>query len=114
MYNPYRDGQIAENIALNYLQQQGLLLIQKNFHSRFGEIDLIMHDKFTTVFVEVRKRNTGIDNAIESITPTKQRKLVKAAEYYMLKNRIEIACRFDLIAMDSKHQILWLKNIITG
>jgi putative endonuclease len=112
MKSSYLDGQIAEDIALNYLRGQGLILIQKNFHSRFGEIDLIMMDGITTVFVEVRKRSSGIDSAIESVTPSKQRKLIKAAEYYMVKCGFDIACRFDLIAMDKNNQIQWLKNII--
>ncbi len=112
MKNSYLDGQIAEDTALNYLREQGLILIQKNFYSRFGEIDLIMMDGITTVFVEVRKRSSGINSAIESVTPSKQRKLIKAAEYYMLQKGFDIACRFDLIAMDNKNQIQWLKNII--
>ncbi len=112
MKTAYLDGQIAEDRALNYLIHQGLILIQKNFHSRFGEIDLIMMEGITTIFVEVRKRASGIDNAIESVTPSKQRRLIKAANYYMVQKGFDIACRFDLIAMDNTPKILWLKNII--
>ena len=112
MKSSYLEGVIAEDTALDYLRDQGLILVQKNFHSRFGEIDLIMMDGIITVFVEVRKRYSGIDSAIESVTPSKQRKLIKAAEYYMLKSGFDIACRFDLIAMDKNSQIQWLKNII--
>ena len=112
MKNSYLDGQIAEDSALNYLKQQGLTLVQKNFHSRFGEIDLIMMDGITTVFVEVRKRASGIDSAIESVTPAKQKKLIKAAQFYLVKKGFDIPCRFDLVAMD-KTEIKWLKNIIS-
>ena len=112
MKNSYFDGQVAEDVALNYLKQQGLTLVQKNFHSRFGEIDIIMMDGITTVFVEVRKRRSGIDSAIESVTHAKQKKLIKAAQYYMVKQGFDINCRFDLIAMNSNNQINWLKNII--
>jgi putative endonuclease len=110
--NSYQSGKHGEDIALKYLLQQNLILITKNFHSRFGEIDLIMKDHDTLVFIEVRKRLGGIDAAIASITPAKQRKLVKAAQYYLVKVGYDVACRFDAIVMDSKQNIQWLKNII--
>lgn len=105
-------GNKAEIAACNYLQTQGLNLIQQNFYSRFGEIDLIMQDNDTLVFVEVKQRKKGIDNAIESITPAKQKKLILTAQYYLLKLGRSINCRFDVIAIDSNWQIVWLKNVI--
>lgn len=105
-------GTRAEQIALEHLQQNNLRLIQKNFISRFGEIDLIMQDSDTLVFVEVKKRCSGINSAIESITHAKQRKLVKSAQYYLLKGGFDRACRFDAIALDKDNNIQWLKNII--
>lgn len=112
MLNSYQSGQLGEDIAVKYLLQQNLKLVHKNFHSRFGEIDLIMRDDDTLIFIEVRKRKTGIDAAIESISPAKQRKLVKAAQYYLVKTGYDVACRFDAVVMDDKHNIQWLKNII--
>lgn len=105
-------GNNAENIATQYLQNQGLTLVLKNFFSRFGEIDIIMRDENVIVFVEVRKRNGSIDDAIASITPAKQKKLVKAAQYYLLKLGQDVNCRFDVIAIDGNDQINWLKNVI--
>lgn len=107
-----KSGQAAEDTALAYLKQHGLALIHKNFISRFGEIDLIMRDNDTLVFVEVRKRHTGIRDAIESITNAKQRKLVKSAQYYLLKTGFDVACRFDAVLLDNSQRIEWLKNII--
>ncbi|MBP9741955.1 MAG: YraN family protein [Burkholderiales bacterium] len=102
----------AEELALEHLRQNNLQLIQKNFVSRFGEIDLIMQDKDTLVFVEVKKRCNGINSAIESITYAKQKKLVKSAQYYLLKGGFDRACRFDAIALDKDNNIQWLKNVI--
>ena len=113
MSTAYASGKIAEDLALEYLQQHNLRLIQRNFHSRFGEIDLIMRDvDGALVFVEVRQRRSGIDSAITSISPAKQKKLVKAAQFYLLKTGHDVACRFDVIAMDGDRRIQWLKNTI--
>ncbi|RTK96865.1 MAG: YraN family protein [Neisseriaceae bacterium] len=105
-------GNHAEDLALAYLSNIGLHCLQRNFYSRFGEIDLIMQDSDTLVFVEVRKRSSGKDYACESITISKQRKLVKTAEYYLMKLGREVNCRFDAILIDANNSIEWLKNII--
>jgi putative endonuclease len=105
-------GNSAEILACNHLQQQGLTLLKQNFYSRFGEIDLIMQDLGTIVFVEVKKRQISIDNAIESITPSKQKKLILTAQYYLLKTDKNVNCRFDVIAMDGNNNVKWLKNVI--
>ena len=112
MINSKSVGNNAENIACQYLVGQGLKLLHKNFFSRFGEIDLIMQDGNSHVFVEVKKRQGGFDSAIESITPVKQKRLIKAAQYYLLKLGNDVNCRFDAIAIDGDNQINWLKNII--
>lgn len=111
-------GQIAENKAAKFLTKQGLTLIQKNFHCRYGEIDLIMRDQETLVFVEVRFRhNSNYGSCIESITFTKQSKLVKTAQNYLMKNKLDdVACRFDVIGLSGnlkKPTIKWLVNAIS-
>lgn len=105
-------GSSAETKALEYLQKQGLVLIQHNFYSRFGEIDLIMQDLDTTVFIEVKNRATGINSALESITRQKQNRLIRTAQYYLMKLGKEINCRFDAVAISKNEEIQWLKNII--
>lgn len=112
MHPNKQTGLKAEELALAYLSENKLKLIKQNFCSRFGEIDLIMQDFDTTVFVEVKQRSTGIDDALESISPSKQRKLVRAAQFYLSKAGNDIPCRFDAIAIDVNNQIHWLKNII--
>ena len=108
------NGAIAEDIAYSYLLKQGFSLITKNFYSRFGEIDLIMKDGTTTVSLEVKMRTKGIACGAESITYTKQQKLVKTANYYLLKYaKIDIPCRFDAVIITDINHISWLKNIIS-
>lgn len=105
-------GLLAENLAASYLIEQGLKLLVKNYHCQFGEIDLIMQDKNTLVFVEVRLRtNLGFGNAGSSITKQKQLKLTRTALHY-LQAHGDTACRFDAILMDKAKvaNLVWLRN----
>lgn len=105
-------GADAEQIAATYLQQQGLTLISSNYHCRFGEIDLIMRDGKTLVFVEVRMHsNASFGGAGMSITLSKQQKLTRTAEHY-LQQHGSAACRFDVVLMTkpSIENIEWLRN----
>ena len=113
MHPSANKGKQAEELALHYLEQHKLRLICKNFHSRFGEVDLIMQDQDTLVFIEVKQRDKGINNAIESITWSKQQKLIKSAQYYLLRHGNDTPCRFDAVAIDKQLQIEWLRNIIS-
>lgn len=107
-------GTSAESISLEYLKKQGLILLHRNFYSKFGEIDLIMRDKQDIVFVEVKMRSSGYEDAVSSISQSKQKKIMLTARYYILKNyKEEPSCRFDAILLSSFNQIVWLKNIIT-
>lgn len=105
-------GTEAEQFAAHFLQQQGLQLIASNYQCKFGEIDLVMRDHQSLVFVEVRLRsNQNFGNAASSITASKQQKLIRTAEHY-LQQHGNSACRFDAIVMskaDSQH-IEWIKN----
>jgi Holliday junction resolvase-like predicted endonuclease len=62
--------------------------------------------------VEVKERKAGLNHALESITPTKQRKMVKTAQYFLLKLGHDVNCRFDAVVMSDGGAIEWLKNII--
>jgi putative endonuclease len=105
-------GSEAEKLAAQFLQQQGLTLISSNFHCRYGEIDLIMRDAKTLVFVEVRLRShEAFGGAASSITLAKQQKLIRTAEYYM-QTHGDHACRFDAILMRKAalQDIEWIRN----
>lgn len=106
------DGDAGEDRALQYLQQQGLKLVERNFRCKGGEIDLIMQEQATLVFVEVRKRATGkFGGAAASVTPAKQARLVIAAQTFMQRCRITPACRFDVVAIEG-NKLDWLINVI--
>ncbi len=105
-------GLEAEKLAATFLANNGLKLLMQNYHCRFGEIDLIMKDAKTLVFVEVRLRsNRKFGSAGASITPQKQQKLIAAAQHY-LQQYGDCECRFDAILMHKVdlQQIEWVRN----
>ena len=107
-----RQGQAWEQRALAHLRHQGLTLVEANFRCKGGEIDLVMRDGAALVFVEVRQRaSRAHGGAASSITPAKVRRMVRAAEYYLLRFPQLPACRFDVIAIDGEH-LAWLPNAI--
>ncbi|MEE9446905.1 MAG: YraN family protein [Arenicellales bacterium] len=98
-------GQLGEQLALKHLKQHGLKLIEKNVRSPYGEIDLIMKENDEWVFVEVRYRQSQqFGGGLESVTPAKQRKIIKTAEHYIqLHHKTHFdACRFDIIELSGK------------
>jgi len=107
-------GKVAEQLACDYLTENGLKFIDKNFHSRYGEIDLIMQHQNTLVFIEVRyRKNLNYGGAKESVTPSKQQKIQKTALFYMQQKGREYNARFDVIAMTGESpnlKIEWIKN----
>lgn len=105
-------GEQAETDAETYLEQHGLVPEAKNYHCRFGEIDLIMIDDNTLVFVEVRLRNNArFGGAAATVDQRKQAKLVRSAEHYLQRRKGALpVCRFDVVAFDSPNQVSWLKN----
>ena len=93
-------GAIAEQYALSYLNNAGLITITTNWSCRFGEIDLIMLEHDTVVFVEVRyRKNIHFGGALDSIDPYKREKIITTAEYFLNEypQWLEHSCRFDVI-----------------
>ncbi|WP_028863319.1 YraN family protein [Psychromonas aquimarina] len=105
-------GVIAEKAALAYLQSQGLTLICRNYYCCFGEIDLIMTDQDTLVFIEVRCRKTSdFGGAFASINKSKQSKIIKTAKHYLAQLENEPYCRFDAVAVDAQcEQVQWMQD----
>ncbi len=107
-----REGQAWELQARQFLERQGMRLVEENFRCKSGEIDLIMRDGQFYVFVEVRARASRTrGGAAASITPAKIRRLVHAAQFYLMRFDAMPACRFDVIAFDGG-QLDWLSNVI--
>jgi putative endonuclease len=114
--NENNAGLVAEKLAATFLTERGLKLVMQNYHCRFGEIDLVMTDAKTLVFVEVRLRsNAKFGSAAASITLQKQQKLILSAQHYLqqyVKNQSQMACRFDAILMNKAdvNNIEWIRN----
>ena len=107
-------GAHAEKLAEQYLKKQGLHTVACNYRCRLGEIDLIMDDKHYLVFVEVRKRTSSLfGKAADSVTRSKQHKIIKTALFYLSKHQLYAAkaVRFDLLCLDgTPSQMTWIKN----
>ena len=120
LYSTQRSGNHAERIAEKFLASNGLTLIARNYRCRFGEIDLVMQDRDTTVFVEVRLRQTQGDNdfggAATSIGPGKQARIIAAAQHYLAGKRHLPPCRFDAVLLNqlSAAKIEWIKDAFSA
>ncbi len=110
-------GKAAEELARLHLQQQGLKLLAQNWSCRCGELDLVMLDGDTVVFVEVRyRRHSAWGGAVESVDARKREKLTKAAMYFLQRESrwAKQPCRFDVIAItaegNSTPLLNWIQN----
>lgn len=109
-------GSYYEQKAREFLEAQGLCFIEANQSFKCGELDLIMQEGQTLVFVEVRQRkNNHFGSAVESIDYRKQQKWQNAANMWLLKQNqsLETAnCRFDVIAFEGNQAPLWIRNFL--
>jgi putative endonuclease len=107
-------GLKAEKLACEYLKKQGLTLVTSNYTTPLGEIDLIMKNDTSLVFIEVRfRKNNTMANSIESINATKQRKIINTASSYLQKYPTWKECRFDVITIDcfkTDVRINWIRD----
>jgi putative endonuclease len=106
-------GQQAEQAACHYLEQQGLRLITRNYRCRCGEIDLIMGDGDSLVFVEVRyRRHAGYGSSAETVDARKRARIVRCAQHYLQRHPAAQRCpaRFDVIALDAGQGLHWIPN----
>ena len=112
-----RKGLRFEDRARDYLLERGLLLIQSNYRCRFGEIDLIMLDRDTVCFIEVKfRKSLAFGGAAVSIPRSKQRKIIKTALFYLAANKrlAHHALRFDALLIQQQpagiKDFNWIKN----
>lgn len=93
-------GAFGENIARSYLEKQGLRFIIANWWCKLGELDLIMQDGYTRVFVEVRLRSsTQYGLGSETVAWQKQQKLMRAAQFYQQQEGYWDDVRFDVVSI---------------
>ncbi len=105
-------GKDAEARAAQYLQAQGLHIVERNYRSRYGEIDLIARDGTTLVFVEVRARSSNaFGGAAASITAAKQKKLTRTALHYLAAAGHTPRCRFDAVLLSNNAApVEWIRD----
>ncbi|OYW87430.1 MAG: YraN family protein [Pseudomonadales bacterium 32-61-5] len=110
----------AEDRALHHLEQRGLRLLKRNWLCRSGELDLVMLDGDTVVFIEVRyRRHSAWGGALESIDRRKQQKLIRAAQLFLQTESrwSSHPCRFDVIAIEADSSTAtpnWIRNAFDG
>ncbi len=113
-------GRIYEELAADYLISRGLCVVSKNFYCKSGELDLVCREQQELVFVEVKfRKNAAFGNPTEMISFSKQRKLAKTAEFFLLQNSQyrDLPCRFDVVGItgqtpgqQNSPKIDWIKN----
>lgn len=105
-------GQDWEGRAFDHLRAQGLVPVTRNFRCKAGEIDLVMRDGPTLVFVEVRRRaSSAYGGAAASVTAAKQAKLLRAARLYLMLRHgaAPPPCRFDVVAIEGE-RLEWIRD----
>ena len=107
-------GKKHEQLACEFLQARGLNLMERNYRCRLGELDLIMRDGSSVVFVEVRfRRNCRYGSPAETVNSAKQKRLIRTASLYLQSRRIDASCRFDVVAVVGEAPdttLRWIKN----
>jgi putative endonuclease len=108
-------GRRAEALAAEHLIAHGLTIVDRNFRTRFGEIDLIARDGTTLVFVEVRMRSSAAyGGGIESISSAKRARLIAAANGYLATLARDPPCRFDAVVMQrlTADSVEWRRSVL--
>lgn len=109
-------GDLGEKIALDYMIKNGFCHVCSNYHSRYGEIDIICEDEKYIVFVEVKSRKKGtFCKGVEAVDLRKRLKIIKTAFEYISKNTVEKQPRFDVMEVEFPSQkIVYYKNAFSG
>ena len=109
-------GDFGEKIALNYMLENGFEHILSNYHSRYGEIDIICENEKYIIFVEVKSRKKGTNYpGRDAVDRNKRVKILKTAFDYILKNPTEKQPRFDVIEIEfPSRKITYYENAFTG
>lgn len=110
-------GARAEQIAAAYLRRKGLTLIEANYRCRWGEIDLVLHDRDSVVFTEVRLRSSkSFGGAAGSIDGRKRMRIIAAARHYLAQRKELPPCRFDVVLLESLEppRLEWIRDAFSA
>jgi putative endonuclease len=99
-------GREGESAALTFIKKKGYRILEKNFRSKVGEIDIIAEQDGVIVFIEVKARtNHEFGHPLNALTPAKQRKIIQTAQSFLARKRLsEKPMRFDVVALTSKSE----------
>ena len=93
-------GDIGETLAENILKEKGYTIVEKNFRSRFGEIDIVAKDGDELVFVEVKTRwSNRYGKPEEAVTAKKLSRIKRTIDYYLLINKVKMKYRLEVVAI---------------
>ncbi len=93
-------GEKGEELAIKLLKKKGYKLIERNYKTPMGEIDIIAKDGETLVFIEVKTRESlNFGQPFEAVTHLKKRKIAKVALSYLKRFKETPACRFDVLSI---------------
>ena len=96
-------GNLGENAACKHLKKNGYKILERNYRKRYGEIDIIAQKDDVYIFVEVKTRaETDYGMASEAVTKSKQQKLVRTAQFYIMEHKLDAAFSFDVIEVYHK------------
>ena len=108
-------GQWGEALVAEDLRQKGWTIVATNFRCRMGELDIVVQNGRYLVFVEVKlRKNDRFGAACEAVTPSKQRKLLAAAQYYLMSHPTKLQPRFDVAEVyedrDGRLRVVYLED----
>ncbi|MCD6330499.1 MAG: YraN family protein [Candidatus Cloacimonetes bacterium] len=110
----------GEDTAVQFLKDRNYTIIERNYHSPYGEIDIICSKDGVLVFVEVKaRRSHSFGEALDAVTESKRQKIIKTTYHYIAKQGIELPVRFDIITLDynknsKDYSIRHIKNAFFG
>ena len=114
-------GRRGEETAMEFLVQKGFQIIERNFRTRFGEIDLVASENNELVFIEVRSRSsTKAGHPLETVNHRKQRQVMQMARAYLMVKHLSTSqlCRFDVVGIvwkkDKPPEIIHIRNAFCG
>ena len=105
-----------EKLAESFLNKRGLKTLERNYNSRFGEVDLIMMDRQALVFTEVRYRRSDTHGSgAQSVTFAKQKRITRASQRFLQHHRhhASLSCRFDVVSIgydEGRLLLNWIRN----
>lgn len=114
--NKRTQGEYFEKLALDFLEKEGFILLEKNFYCKYGELDIILKKSDLIIFVEVKERSSKkFGTGFDAISPQKQKRMFLSAQVFLYKHHLKnFNFRFDAIVFDENNSCHWIKNIMWG